>query len=86
MAHTFTAMFAHVIFSTKHREARLGPDVRPRLFPYMAGIVRNLGGIPVLINGVDRLRALRAKGGREMACAGSPGLAGCGWVRCDRSK
>ena len=53
MAHTFSALFAHVIFSTKHRQASLAPEMRTRLFPYMAGIVGNLDGHPVLINGVE---------------------------------
>ena len=53
MAHTFTALFNHIIFSTKQRQPSLQSEIRPRLFPYIAGVIRNLGGIPILINGVE---------------------------------
>ena len=52
MAHTYTNLLNHVIFSTKGREAVLTPDLRDRLFAYMGGIIRNLGGSAILINGV----------------------------------
>jgi REP element-mobilizing transposase RayT len=51
MAHTFTHLLAHIIFSTKNREPLLDADLKPRLFAYMGGIVRELGGAALLING-----------------------------------
>jgi len=51
MAHTFTNLLTHVIFSTKNRVPSLDAEVRERLFPYMGGIVSNLKGKPILING-----------------------------------
>jgi REP element-mobilizing transposase RayT len=53
MAHTFTATHTHIIFSTRQRAPLLIPDLRPRLFNYMGGIIRNLGGFPILLNGVE---------------------------------
>src|SRR6266568_2090552 len=44
MAHTFTNLLTHVIFSTKNREPFLTPDIRPDLLAYLGGIVRNLHG------------------------------------------
>jgi putative transposase len=53
MAHTFTSLLIHVIFSTKHRAALLTPAVRERLFPYMGGIIRERNATALLINGIE---------------------------------
>jgi putative transposase len=51
MAHTYTSLLSHVIFSTKDRVPMLGAELKSRLFPYMGGIVRELGGVALSING-----------------------------------
>lgn len=51
MAHTFTNLLTHIIFSTKDRMPTLAPELKQRLFPYMGGIFRELGATPMLING-----------------------------------
>lgn len=51
MAHTFTNLLTHVIFSTKDREPFMNEDVRPRIFAYMGGVVREIGGTALRING-----------------------------------
>ncbi len=51
MAHTFTNLLTHVIFSTKDRVAYLSDELRPRVFAYMGGIVREEGGTALIING-----------------------------------
>jgi len=51
MAHTYTDLLVHVIFSTKDRAPWLDSELKPRLFPYMGGVVRELGGSALLING-----------------------------------
>ena len=53
MAHTFTSMLVHIIFSTKERTPLITSEVAERLFPYMGGIIRDLGGTPLLINGPE---------------------------------
>ena|ERR1035437_4583447 len=53
MAHTFTSMLVHIIFSTKERTPLITPDIGERLFPYMGGIIRDLGGTALLINGPE---------------------------------
>ena len=53
MAHTYTVLLYHIVFSTKGREPSLSPAVREMLFPYMIGIVENLGGKVVIMNGVS---------------------------------
>ena len=59
MAHTFTNLLAHIVFSTKDRMPILEPDLKERLFPYMGGIFRELDAKPLLINGpADHVHAL----------------------------
>ena len=40
MAHTFTNLLTHIIFSTKDRMPTLEPDLKQRLFPYLGSIFR----------------------------------------------
>ncbi len=51
MAHTFSNILIHALFSTKQRRPTLDPELRSELFPYMGGIIANLKGQPVLTNG-----------------------------------
>src|SRR5947209_3635523 len=51
MPHTLTKLLYHVIFSTKNREVLIDAKLKKELFPYMAGIVRNLGGKQLTANG-----------------------------------
>jgi len=51
MAHTFTNLLTHVVFSTKGREPFLKGEFRSRLWAYLSGIVRHLQAVPMEING-----------------------------------
>ena len=51
MAHTYTNLLVHALFSTKQRRPLLTSEFRPELFAYMAGVLNRLKGKPVLING-----------------------------------
>ena len=51
MPHSFASLLVHVIFSTKNRACDLSPALAARLFPYMAGIVRERKGVPLITNG-----------------------------------
>ena len=53
MAQTFSRLLVHVVFSAKDHTASLKADIRNDLFAYMAGIITNFGGQPLIINGVD---------------------------------
>lgn len=48
---TLSFLLYHIVFGVKNRDFRLGSDLRLRMFPYMGGIIKNLGGIPIIING-----------------------------------
>jgi len=53
MAHTYTDILMHVVFSTKDRMPLLTSDLKPKLFAYMGGICENLKCVPHKINGPD---------------------------------
>lgn len=61
MPQSFTTLVFHIIFATHGRGPILDPEIRERLFPYMGGIVRELGGRPFVINGpADHVHLLAA--------------------------
>ena len=51
MAHTYTKIYIHVVFSTKQRAVSIPKQLQPRLWAYMSGICRNHGMIPVAVGG-----------------------------------
>ena len=51
MAHTFTNLWTHVIFSTKDRTPSILPEWKADLLAYMGGIARELQGKAVTIDG-----------------------------------
>jgi putative transposase len=51
MAHTFTNLLAHVVFSTSGRVPLLANEIRNDVHVYMGGILRNLNVIPLQIGG-----------------------------------
>src|ERR1019366_5930033 len=51
MPHPFVSLLVHVVFSTKDRAPDLSPELANRLFPYMGGIVKELKGSPLIVNG-----------------------------------
>lgn len=53
MAHTYTNILIHALFSTKDREPLILREMRTDLYAYMGGIVINLRGKPLLINGTN---------------------------------
>ena len=65
MAHTFTHLLTHIVFSTKERRPLLDADLKARLFPYLGGIIPAHDGTALIINGpsdhVHILASLAAK-------------------------
>jgi putative transposase len=51
MVHTHTHFVVDALFSTTGRRPLRQAELRPKLFPYMAGIIKRLKGQPLLING-----------------------------------
>jgi putative transposase len=59
MAHTYTNLLIHALFSTKDRKPILDAKLKPRLFPYIAGIVAKLEARLIRIDGPkDRVHML----------------------------
>jgi len=52
MANTFSFLNFHCVFSTKERVAVLMPEIRGRLWPYLAGIARQNGFQVKCVGGV----------------------------------
>ena len=53
MSRTRSELYYHIIFTTNDRRRFLAADIRPELYRYIAGIVRNLGGQLIAIGGVE---------------------------------
>jgi REP element-mobilizing transposase RayT len=53
MSQSFTNLLYHIIFSTRDRRPIITFDHQPRLYEYIGGIVRGVGGIPLGINGME---------------------------------
>ena len=53
MAHTYTRLLCHIVYSTKNRTPLLTGPWLDRMHSYLGGIVRNLTGEPIQIGGVS---------------------------------
>ena len=53
MAHSYISNHIHLVFSTKHRERSLTPEIRDRLWNFIGGIARKNNIEPVVIGGFD---------------------------------
>jgi putative transposase len=51
MAHTFTRLLSHIIFSTKDRLPQIDPELKLELYPYMGGVLKELDAVSLAING-----------------------------------
>jgi REP element-mobilizing transposase RayT len=59
MAHTCSNVLVHLIFSTKQRLPSIKPEMKTELFAYLGGIVRQIHGVALIINGtVDHVHIL----------------------------
>ena len=53
MAHTFSNVLVHVVFSTKERRALIDDSFRERLWAYMGGVARREFGSARIIGGTN---------------------------------
>jgi REP element-mobilizing transposase RayT len=61
MSDSYTNLLYHIVFSTKERRPLITPEYEPRLYEYIGGIVRGLGGISLELNGTEDHVHLLAK-------------------------
>ena len=52
MAQSLAQVYLHSIFSTKYRQNLIIPEVEAPLYGYIGGIIKNIGGTPIEINGM----------------------------------
>ena len=52
MPNTYTSLAYHIIFSTKGRAPFITSAIAPQLHAYLAGIIKNLHGVPIQIGGM----------------------------------
>ena len=53
MSHTYTNLLTHVVFSTKERLPLITSEIKSELFAYIGGLVKELKGKPVIVNGMS---------------------------------
>ena len=53
MAHSYTKLLYHILFSTKRRYLFIRPEIRKRVHDYIGGTIRGLGGISLEVGGID---------------------------------
>ena len=53
MSHTHTNLLSHVVFSTQGHLPLITSEIKAELFAYMGGLIKELKGKPVIINGMS---------------------------------
>lgn len=53
MANTYSALFYHVVFSTKNRAAFIRPEIEERIWAYIGGVARHHQMTAIQVGGVD---------------------------------
>jgi putative transposase len=53
MPHTSANVLVHLIFSTKQRSPLITAEIKDSLFAYMGGIIRELQGAALIVNGMS---------------------------------
>ena len=51
MAGTYTKLYYHIVFSTKHRRPLITPRIEHELHKYLHGTISGIGGLPIEVNG-----------------------------------
>jgi putative transposase len=61
MSDSYTNLLYHIVFSTKERRPLITPEYEPRLYEYIGGTIRGLGGLSPELNGTEDHVHLLAK-------------------------
>lgn len=69
MSQSYTNLLYHIIFSTKDRRPLITDEHEARLYDYIGGTLRNLGGISLELNGTEDHIHLLAKLRPDVAVA-----------------
>ena len=52
MAHSYTQLLYHLVFSTKERHPWIDVEIAPQLYEYLGGAIRDEGGMTIEIGGI----------------------------------
>ena len=61
MPKSYTNLLYHIVFSTRESRPLIAAERRPRLYEYIGGTIRDLGGISLAIGGIEDHLHLLAK-------------------------
>jgi len=61
MSDSYTNLLYHIVFSTKDRSPLITPEYEARLYDYIGGTIRSMGGICLELNGTEDHVHLLAK-------------------------
>ena len=61
MSDSYTNLLYHIVFSTKERRPLITPEYEVRLYDYVGGTIRKIGGISLELNGTSDHVHLLAK-------------------------
>ena len=61
MADSYTNLLYHIVFSTKDRRPLITPEHEVRLYDYLGGTIRKMGGVSLELNGTEDHIHLLAK-------------------------
>jgi putative transposase len=53
MANTYSSLFYHIVFSTKHRKHWIKPEIEQRIWQYIGGIARTHSMTALQVGGID---------------------------------
>ena len=53
MPDSYTNLLYHIVFSTKNRRPLITPEYEVRLYDYIGGTIRGMGGISLELNGTE---------------------------------
>ncbi|MDZ4659513.1 MAG: IS200/IS605 family transposase [Bythopirellula sp.] len=69
MPQSFGSLHCHIVFSTKHRQPLITPEIQQRLYEYIGGILRNHSSSLIAAGGMPDHIHLLASMGRTVAVA-----------------
>ena len=53
MANTYTKLNIHIVFHVKSTGVCIKYEDLPKIFAYIGGVIRNIGGYPVTVGGIE---------------------------------
>jgi len=71
MPQSFICLNCHIVFSTKNRVPLIDPELAPRLYGYIGGVVQNMRGSLIAAGGMPDHIHLIISLGKTMATAGT---------------